>query len=228
MSWFNRLATRARQLASSIIPQSVQRGLTDLGNLLINRVRPDQRLQALDEIVEHVRSNYPPRQPFEVRESESALREFARVYTVDGREGYDVRSFLYAVRENITSVLRNNRRTKEKLILKCYMEKPSTIGEIIIRPFDFHSSIEVNLEGTDEVNLYVTMTEEIIEKMARLQQATGSGWRLHSIIKLELHTVNYNPLRGETYFKLPKELSNKNAIINPKNKDNKCFFVVRS
>ena len=177
MSWFNRLASGARQLASSIIPQSVQRGLTDLGNSLINRVRPDQRLQALDEIVEHVRSNYPPRQPFEVRESDSALSHFVRVYTVDGREGYDARSFLYNVRENITSVLRNNRRTKVKLIFKCYMEKPSILGEIIIRPFDFHSSIEVNLEGTDEVNLYVTMTEEIIEKMARLQQATGSGWR---------------------------------------------------
>ena len=54
MSWFNRLTSGARQLASSIIPQSVQRGLMDLGNLLINRVRPDQRLQALDEIVEHV------------------------------------------------------------------------------------------------------------------------------------------------------------------------------
>ena len=224
MSWFNRLASGARQLASSIIPQSVQRGLTDLGNLLINRVRPDQRLQALDEIVEHVRSNYPPRQPFEVRESDSALRRFARVYTVDGREGYDARSFLYNVRENITSVLRNNRRTKVKLIFKCYMEKTSILGEIIIQPFAFHSSIEVNLEGTDEVNLYVTMTEEIIEKMARLQQATGSGWRLHSIIKLELHTVRYNPLRIEKWVPLPKELGDKKAIINPKNKDNKCFL----
>ena len=60
--------------------------------------------------------------------------------------------------------------------------------------------------------------------MAKLQPATGSGWRLHSIIKLELHTVRYNPLRGETYFKLPKELGNKDAIINPKNEDNKCFL----
>ena len=65
----------------------------DLGNLLINRVRPDQRLQALDEIVEHVRANYPPRQPFEVRENNSALRNFATEYTVDGMEGYDARSF---------------------------------------------------------------------------------------------------------------------------------------
>ena len=177
--------------------------------------------------MEHVRLNYPPRQSFEVRESESALREFARVYTINGTEGYDARSFLYGARENITSVLRNNRRTKVKLFFKCYMQKTDGDGELIIQPFAFHSNIEVNLEGTDEVNLYVTMTERILEKIATLL-ATTSEWRLHSIIKLELHTVSYNPLRGETYFKLPKELSNKNAIINPKNEDNKCFFVVRS
>ena len=68
------------------------------------------------------------------------------------------------------------------------------------------------------------MTEKILEKMAKLQEATGSGWRLHSIIKLELHTVRYNPLRGETWVPLPKELANKKAIINPKNEDNKCFL----
>ena len=224
MSFFNRIRNTASRLASSIIPQSVQRGLVDLGNLLINRVRPDQRLQALDEIVERVRRNYPPRQPFEVRESNSALRNFTRVYTIEGIEGVDVRTFLYHTRENITSVLRNNRRTKVKLIFKCYMEKPSILGEIVIQPFAFHSNIEVNLDGTDEEEPYITMVEKIIEKMATLQQAKGSGWRLHSIIKLELHTVSFNPLRGETYFKLPKELANKKAIINVKNKDNKCFL----
>ena len=129
MSLFNRIRNTASRLASSIIPQSVQRGLMDLGNLLINRVRPDQRLQALTEIVDHVRANYRPRQSFEVRESDSALSNFTRVYTVDGREGYDARSFLDNVRENITSVLRNNRRTKVKLILKCYMEKNSILGK---------------------------------------------------------------------------------------------------
>ena len=178
--------------------------------------------------MEHVRSNYPSRQPFKVRENNSALRNFARAYTVDGMVGYDARSFLDSVRENVTSVLRNNRRTKVKLILKCYMEKTSILGEIVIQPFAFHSNIEVNLDGTDEEELYITMTEKIIEKIATLQQATGSGWKLHSIIRLELHTVRYNPLRGETWVPLPKELANKKAIINPKNEDNKCFFVVRS
>ena len=47
---------------------------------------------------------------------------------------------------------------------------------------------------------------------------------MYSITKLELHIVRYNPLRGETYIPLPKELVDKKAIINVQNKDNKCFL----
>ena len=223
MSWFNRFTSGARRLASNIT-DSVRRRVTDFGNWLTGYVGPDQTSQVLREVAEHVRENYPSQQTFEVRESESALSEFARVYTVNGREGIDVRPFLQSVRENITSVLRNNRRTKVKLILICNMEKPSILGETIIRPSNFSSDIEVNLNGTNEDDLYVTMTERAIENMAAQQQVEGSGWRFHSIIRLELHIVDYNPLRGETWIALPKELANKNAIINPKNEDNKCFM----
>ena len=223
MSWFNRFTSGARRLASNIT-DSVRRRVTDFGNWLTGYVGPDQTLQVLREVAEHVRENYPPQQPFEVRESESTLNDFSRVYIVNGREGIDVRPFLQSVRRNITSVLRNNRRTKVKLILICNMEKPSILGEIIIEPSNFSSYIEVNLDGTNEDDLYIMMTERIIENMASMQQVKGSGWRFHSIIRLELHVVSYNPLRGETWIALPKELVNKRAIINPKNKDNKCFL----
>ena len=162
-------------------------------------------------------------QSFEVIESNSALREFAIVYIIDGIEGYDARSFLDGVRENVTRVLRDNRRTKVKLIFKCNMERNSILEEMVIKPADFHSDIEVNLDGTDERELYDTMVERIIEKIDTFQ-SMGSGWRLYIIIQLELHTARYNPLRGETWIPLPKELANKNAIINVKNKDNKCFL----
>ena len=104
------------------------------------------------------------------------------------------------------------------------MERPSTLRETVIKPAAFHSDIGVNLDGTDERDLYDTMVERIIEKMATFQ-SMGSGWRLYRTIQLELHTVRFNPLRGETWIPLPKELANKKAIINVKNKDNKCFFL---
>ena len=56
------------------------------------------------------------------------------------------------------------------------------------------------------------MTERILEKMATFQSA-GSGWRLYSTIKLELHTTRYNPLRRETWIPLPKELANKKRLL---------------
>ena len=161
---------------------------------------------------------------FKVRETKSALRKFAKVYTIDGLEGYDARSFLQNARKNITSVLRDNRNTKVKLVFKCYMEKTSILWESIIKPADFHSNIEVNLDGKDEDDLYITMVERVLENMYEFQKREGSPWRLYSIINLELHTVSYKPLRGETWIALPKELANKKAIINMQNKDNKCFL----
>ena len=157
---------------------------------------------------------------FEVRESNSALRNFAKVYTIDGIEGLDALMFLQNARQNITDVLRNNRRTKVKLDFHCNMERITT-GEI--KPCEFHSNIELNLDGTDEKEPYDTMVERILEKIATFL-AMGSEWRFHSVIKLELHTVRYNPLRGETWMPLPKKMADKKAIINMQNKDNKCFL----
>ena len=161
---------------------------------------------------------------FELKESDSALRNFANVYTVDGKDGFDPQSFMDGVRENITGLLRNNRNTKVKLILKCYMISER---DNLIRDFPFHSEIEVNVEGTDENEIYITMTDTILEKIANLINGSsggGSGWVFYKIIKLELHTVSYRPLRGNTWIPLPKELADKKAIINMKNKDNKCFM----
>ena len=234
MSWLNRIRSTAsrvasnalsgvRRVASNVIPESVQRRVIDFGNWLTGRVGPEQTSQVLNEIVKHIRTNYPPRQSFEVRDSNSALRNVDRVYTINGVGGYDARSFLQVVSQNMTSVLRNNRITKVKLTFKCYMERENNPAEMIIKPADFHYDIEINLDGTDERELYDTMVERILEKMATFQRE-GSPWRLHSIIRLELHTVRYNPLRGETWIPLPKELANKNAIVNMKNKYNKCFL----
>ena len=171
----------------------------DLINYLDNvREIPKSVSPRVKKLQEEIKSIYNRMILFEVRESKYALRKFAKAYTINGIEGYDARSFLQNARQNITNVLRNNRKTKVKLIFKCYMEKTSILGEQIIRPADFHSDIEVNLDGTDEDELYVTMVERVLENMYEFQRREGSPWRLYSIIKLELHTVSYKPLRGKT------------------------------
>ena len=130
----------------------------------------------------------------------------------------------------MTGLLRNNRNTKVKLILNCYMISER---DNLIKDFPFHSEIEINLEGTDENEIYITMTDTILERIANLINGSsggGSGWIFYKIINLELHTASYRPLRGSTWIPLPKELADKKAIINMKNKDNKCFMwsVIRA
>ena len=167
---------------------------------------------------------YKRKRIFEVIESDSALRNFANVYTIDGKDGFDPQSFMDGARENMIGLLRNNHNTKVKLILKCYMISER---DNLIKDFPFHSEIEINVEGTDENEIYTTMTDTILERIANLINGSsggGSGWIFYKIIKLELHTASYRPLRGNTWIPLPKELADKKAIINMKNKDNKCFM----
>ena len=62
-------------------------------------------------------------------------------------------------------------------------------------------------------------------RIQKLENAEGTGWHFHSIIRLELHTVEWVPLNGSSYIELPKELKDKKkAIINITNDDNKCFI----
>ena len=184
----------------------------------------------LKKLKEKIDDIYKKIKIFEVKESDSALRNFAKVYTIDGKVGFNPQSFMDGVRENMTELLRNNRNTKVKLILKCYMisEKKN-----LIKDFPFHSDIEVNVEGTDEDDIYNIMTDTILERIANLINGNsdgGSDWTFYKVIKLELHTVSYKPLRGYTWIPLSKELADKKAIINMKNKDNKCFLwcVIRA
>ena len=62
----------------------------------------------------------------------------------------------------------------------------------------------------------------VLDNLSNFQRQ-GSGWVFASIVRLEIHTVNYKPLRESSYIPLPKQLMSKKAIINLKNEDNECF-----
>ena len=163
------------------------------------------------------------KQLYELKESKSALRKFTMQYVIEGRAGYDPESFMADVKRSVINFLRNNRRTKIKLIMRCNMEKNNfSTGEVIVNKTSFHSKPEVNLEGTDVDDLYNTMVDRVLEAMATFQR-DGSNWTFKSIICLEIHTAVYEPLKGNSYIPLPPKLAQKKAIINMQNEDNKCF-----
>ena len=66
------------------------------------------------------------------------------------------------------------------------------------------------------------MIYEILNKTATYQR-NGSVWYFKEVLKLEIHTVDYKPMRGFSYIPLPDFILRKKAIFNIQNKDQKCF-----
>ena len=160
---------------------------------------------------------------FELKEGESALSRFVRQFTIDGKSGYDPQTFLEAVRNLVLQILRDNRKTKVKSILKCKTQRTDlATGEIDEVDADFHSEIEENLEGTNENELYAEMIARIAENIA-LFQRRGSNWQFVAVLSLEIHLVDFQPLSGSTFIHLPKKIADKKAVINMENRDDQCF-----
>ena len=159
----------------------------------------------------------------ELVETKSALKKFAKQFTVDGEPNFDPKSFFNATKVSLLRILRENRQQKVKLILKCLMKRIDLkTGEETKTEAAFHSEIENNLPGTNEKKLLNSMIEEVLEKMANFQRRL-SNWRFEEILKLELHLVEFSPLKGNSWFVLPEWIKRKRAVINMKNEDEECF-----
>ena len=119
---------------------------------------------------------------------------------------------------------------KVRMILICEMkqqiiEKTKGKSKIIFNQDDayFVSKTHKNLEKTDVKVILSKMIKKIMERLAYYQR-NGSGWYFKEVISLEIHTVYYKPMKGDSYIPLPEFLMRKKSIINMENKDNKCFL----
>ena len=158
-----------------------------------------------------------------MREGQSALKNFAREYIIDGRAGYGPQRFFEAVRNLLIKILEENKNSKTKMILICKMQRTDLrTGEIIEIDADFHSEIEINLKEKDENKLLDKMIARIGEVLTNFQRS-GSNWVFQRVNQLEIHMADWKPISGSTFIPLPARIKNKVAVINPKNEDNQCF-----
>ena len=89
----------------------------------------------------------------------------------------------------------------------------------------FHSDTHINLVSTDVKEILAVVIYKILEKIGEYQQ-NGSGWYFKEVVHLEIHTVVYNPMRGSSYIPLTGWILRKKAIVNIRNRDEKCFFFL--
>ena len=73
------------------------------------------------------------------------------------------------------------------------------------------------LTATDIDEVLQSIYDELLKKIDDFE-TRGSGWLLHELSRLDLHTYVYDPLRASTYIPLPEDLKAKRAVVNIQNK----------
>ena len=160
----------------------------------------------------------------------SALANFAEKYIIEGMSGLIPIKYFKEKAPQIKDFLRNRRNTKVRMLMVCEMEKQITekTNEESTTSYEhdkayFHSKTYINLEKTDVKVFLKEMIMEILGNII-IYQKKGSGWYFNEVIRLEIHIVEYKPMKGGSYIPLPEFITKKKSIINIQNKDNKCFL----
>ena len=150
-----------------------------------------------------------------IKHEKSALQIFAEKYVIDGKPGLTPIQFFAEKVPRIKDFLRNHRNIKVRMILICEMESQDSIdgGRKFFSHFTkahFNTKIYINLESTDVKSILSEMIEEILNKIHNFQEG-GSGWYFKEVISLEIHTVDYKPIKGSSYIPLPDFLMRKKS-----------------
>ena len=179
------------------------------------RRRVDERIERLRTEIENIYQRY---RELQLYRREAPLRGFLSTHRIDGRKGYDQRTFTQYIRPRVIRFLDEKEKPfKMKIILTCTFKKGNDTNYGY-----FHTEVKTITENDDLREIYNLMILEILSKIDKFQNK-GSGWQFEQVVSFDINVDPYEPLGGSSYFPLPARLAAKKAIINVKNKDNECF-----
>ena len=189
---------------------------------IINKTIPKDTPHYLKKALERAMKEYEKGIILE----KSALANFAEKYIIEGIPGLKPMKYFEEKVSQIKDFLRKHRNAKVRMLMVCEMEKQITekTNEESMTSYKhdkayFHSKTYINLEKT---NVKVFLKEMIMEILGNIiiYQKKGSGWYFNEVIRLEIHIVEYKPMKGGSYIPLPEFITKKKSIINIQNKDN--------
>ena len=89
--------------------------------------------------------------------------------------------------------------------------------------FNRMQPIILNENNIDTLNHLLNQFIDEVKGEIEAWSQRGSGWVIDEILEAFINVAQYRPLRGGSDMDLPKELKNKNVIINVQNRDNQCL-----
>ena len=127
-----------------------------------------------------------------------------------------------ATEYHIVSILTSMKGLKFVETLRVTFTKMSN-GGIIHKTAYFNSKAQTIINNIEIPKALQSSKQQILNMIAQWV-SEGSGWTIQSVDNHYLNIVQYQPMKGSSYIKLPQELRNSGkGLINMKNEDNECF-----
>ena len=157
----------------------------------------------------------------------SALDDFAVKYIIEGEPGLTPIEYFNKVYTTLYDFFTHHRNIKFSMVLVCLMEQ-QILSKDGVAGFNeskayVRSETHNNLQSTNVKKLIDKRVKKIINDL-EVYPKNGSGWYFKEVVQLEIHIVECNPSKGSSYIPLPDWITNKKAIVNIQNKDEKCFL----
>ena len=118
-----------------------------------------------------------------------------------------------------SDIIRLNCQMKVRMVLSCEVVRYNEDGSVQLQDASFHYEVIENLRSTDESHVFDVVMQTFDARIQNFNKS-GSNCRFQRVISLDIYLVEFRPLNGSSYIKLPEYIQKKKAAINIKNKDN--------
>ena len=181
-------------------------------------IRADEEAERWSREIGEEERRRQPSEPPKPKLTKKAMNGTVQKWFIDGSEYLDPDVFLYDTTDEVKKLVDSfNWPKKVHMNLSCILSKedPRTGAE--------EEDMFGSRSGTHAITVqlgdkYDEMKEKMKENLSKFQK-NGSGWRLKSIIGLEISIDKFDPLSGSGYSKLPPFITKKKAVINMMNKE---------
>ena len=185
-------------------------------------------LEFRDKPVPAPRTKKPvPAPRTKIEQTAKALKGYTKSFEINIKNNKDplmqLQNTRKAVANHIENILTSMKGLKFAETLRVSFEKETGHEERVIKTAYFNSRPKTITNDT-EIELALSLSKQQILNKIAVWIWEGSGWTVQSVDNHYLNVVKYEPMKGNSYIKLPTELRNSaKGLINMKNDDNECF-----
>ena len=123
----------------------------------------------------------------------------------------------------IQAEIAEKRAVKWRIVVKAQLSRTSRDGGIEVIQRYFSSKNRTQLIADDITENLELIKLNVINSFENFIQ-NGSNWVLDHIESLQVPSAKYTPFTGSSYMELPDKIRKKEAVLNIKNDDDKCFI----